>query len=240
MSDHPAQIRIQPLGQDGILIRFGDDRSTDPLTALARADQMRSATISGVREIASSLASVQVRFAPDVATRAEVTARLTALLAEPLPVATLQTRIWTVPACFDGPQLTEAATLADLPPADAIAQITATPLSVLAIGFAPGQPYLGFLPTNWGMERQATITPQVPAGAIVVALCQVVLFANPSPTGWRWVGSCAFRPFVMNRAEPFALRPGDRIRFAATDATTIAALQTAPDGLGGAVCEGSA
>jgi len=237
MSDPTAQHRILPLGQDGILIRFGEDRTSDPLTALGRADQMRAATISGVTEIASSLASVQVRFAPEMTTRKAVTAHLARLLATHLPAATTHSRLWTIPACFDGPQLAEAALLAGLSQGAAIAEVTTTPLSVLAIGFAPGQPYLGHLPANWGMERQVTLTPKVPAGAIVVALRQIVLFANPSPTGWRWIGTCAFRPFMADRAEPFALRPGDCIRFTAIDADSLTTLQTAPDGLGGATCE---
>jgi KipI family sensor histidine kinase inhibitor len=238
MSDPIAHYRIFPLGEDAILIRFGDDRSTDPMTALAQAGHIRAAAISGVTEIASSLASVQVRFAPDVVNRAALTARLKTLLAKPrTTTAAPQTRIWTIPACFDGPQLPEVAALTNLTPDAAIAEVTGTALSVLAIGFAPGQPYLGLLPPPWGFERQTVLTPQVPAGALVVALRQVVLFANPSPTGWRWVGTCAFRPFVADRAEPVALRAGDRIRFVATDAGSLADLHAAPDGLGGATCQ---
>lgn len=240
MPQDAAPYRIFPFGQDGVLVRFGDDRSTHPQTALARAEQMRAATISGVTEIASSLGSVQVRFLPERVDRAALVAQLETLLTSPLPPDTGGTRVWTIPACFDGPQLAEAAALADLSPDAAIAQLTATPLTVLAIGFAPGQPYLGHLPPPWGMERLATLTPQVPAGAIVVALRQVVLFANASPTGWRWVGTCGFRPFMVGRAEPVALRAGDMIRFAAIDAATLAGLQTSADGLGGAICQAAA
>ena len=89
------------------------------------------------------------------------------------------------------------------------------------------------------MPRQSGLTPQVPAGALVVALRQLVLFANPSPTGWRWIASCAFSPFRTDRAEPFALRPDDRVRFVPADAQTIATLRANdPNGMGGARCEG--
>lgn len=241
MPDQTAPYRLFPFGQDGILIRFGDDRAADPQAALHHAGRLRGAGISGVTEIASSLASVQVRFAPDITTRAALEGQLQAFLSDPTPQrqAPQDSRLWTIPACFGGahgPQLAEAAKLASLTPDAAIAELTTTDLSVLAIGFAPGQPYLGFLPENWAMERQPTLTPQVPVGSLVVALRQVVMFANPSPTGWRWVGHCAFRPFVADRADPVALRAGDRIRFVATDASTLAGLESAPDGLGGAQC----
>lgn len=235
-----AMAQILPLGQDGILVRFGDGFRAAPQRAQAFGDRVRRADVSGVTEVATSLASVLVRFRPDAVSRSNLTARLQGLSREnDTPDAAVPTRLWTIPASFGGdagPQLAEASDLAGLSAAAAVEALTSVEVGVLAIGFAPGQPYLGFLPEAWDMPRQRDLTPQVPAGALVVALRQLVLFANPSPTGWRWIGSCAFAPFRADRAEPFALRAGDRIRFAPTDAAEIAALREAPDGLGGATC----
>ena len=243
MSDQPPEATpaIFPLGQDGILVRFGDGFQAHPAAALALGDALRRADLPGVTEVATSLASTYVRFRPSATRRATVAAQVRDLLDAPRDaVAAFAPRTWTIPACFGGdggPQLAEAAQLAGLSPGSAIAELIGADLSVLAIGFAPGQPYLGHLPDHWNMPRQTALTPQVPAGALVVALRQMVLFGNPSPTGWRWVGTCAFAPFRPDRAEPFALRAGDRIRFTPTDATTISHLQAnQDDGLGGAVC----
>lgn len=230
-----------PLGEDGVLLRFGDGQTAHPGLALALAARARAAPIAGVTEIATALGSVLARFAPGMTSRAAVAAALEALLSAPEPDAS-PARLWTIPACFGGdhgPQLPEVARLTHLTPEAAIQDLTTTELTVLAIGFAPGQPYLGTLPPPWALERQQAITPQVPAGAIVVALRQIVLFANPSPTGWRWVGTCAFRPFMADRALPFALAPGDCIRFAPTDASTLAGLHSSRDGLGGAILTGA-
>jgi KipI family sensor histidine kinase inhibitor len=236
---------IFALGQDAVLIRFGNGQTSNPEKALQFMGLLTAAHIAGVIEIAPSLASVQIRFAPDRITRAAVITALQTLLQ---PTTAPQTppppnRRWTIPVAFggpSGPQLTEAATLAGITVARAVADLTHTPLTVLAIGFAPGQPYLGHLPENWGMPRQSALTPNVPAGAIVVAIRQIVLFANPSPTGWRWIGQSAFLPFDPNRRDPFALRPGDSIHFAPVDATTIDTLRANdPNGLGGATWEGA-
>ncbi|MBU2358544.1 MAG: allophanate hydrolase subunit 1 [Alphaproteobacteria bacterium] len=239
--DKQSPPQIVPLGQDGILVRFGEGYRAAPRDAQAFGDKVRRADLTGVTEVATSLASTLIRFGPDVVTRADLTAVLLGLLDnDDTKGAPPATRLWTIPACFGGdagPQLAEAADLAGLSVAEAITALTGTEVNVLAIGFAPGQPYLGLLPKAWDMPRQRELTPQVPAGALVVALRQLVLFANPSPTGWRWIGSCAFAPFRADRAEPFALRAGDRIRFAQTDAARIAALRDDADGLGGAVCE---
>lgn len=238
-----SAVDLLPLGQTSTLVRFGDGQSANPVMALDFSGMLEAAAIAGVIEIAPSLSSVQVRFDPSRLLRSELNQRLMALLNRADTAETPQKpiRLWTIPACFGGevgPQLAQAAALAGVGAAEAIAQITAAPLQVLAIGFAPGQPYLGTLPANWAMPRQSDLTPEVPAGALVVALQQLVLFANPSPTGWRWIGSTAFLPFKADRRDPFALRPGDRIRLATCDAATIETLRhRQTDGLGGATCE---
>lgn len=238
-----SAVHLLPLGQTSTLVRFGDGQSSNPLMALDFSSLLEAAAIEGVVEIAPSLSSVQVRFDPSLQSRSVLNQKLKALInqADTAETARKPIRFWTIPACFGGeagPQLAQAAALAGVDEAQAIAQIIAAPLQVMAIGFAPGQPYLGTLPPNWAMPRQADLTPQVPAGALVVAIRQLVLFANSSPTGWRWIGSSAFLPFKADRSDPFALCPGDRIRFAACDITTIETLRrNQSDGLGGATCE---
>ncbi|MBT8459776.1 MAG: allophanate hydrolase subunit 1, partial [Boseongicola sp.] len=125
-------------------------------------------------------------------------------------------RIWRIPAVFGGdagPQLEEAADLASVDPKLAVSEICSEPLRVMTLGFAPGQPYLGSLSENWNIPRQTGLTKRVPVGAITVAIRQIVLFSTATPTGWRQVGLCGFKPFRPEDKNPFALRPGDEIQF---------------------------
>jgi KipI family sensor histidine kinase inhibitor len=211
---------LLPLGLDAVVVRFAtalDDAANR--AAIAFRSTVEAAGLPGVVETAPSLASVLVRFDRSQTTRAETTAALKTLLGTrdwteaELPVGR---RLWRVPAAFGGahgPQLSEAAALAGLSEGAAIASITAQPLRVLAIGFAPGQPYLGLLPDRWDIPRMRNLTPTVPAGAIVVAVRQIVLFANASPTGWRQIGRTGFRCFRPDTDDPFPLRAGDEVRF---------------------------
>ena len=113
------------------------------------------------------------------------------------------------------PQLEEAAKVAGLDPDEAIRQLSTTQVRVLTIGFAPGQPYLGELDPVWNIPRQQALTKSVPAGALVVAIRQLVVFTSATPTGWRHVGQTAFRTFRQSDARPFALTPGDELVFPA-------------------------
>ena len=138
--------------------------------------------------------------------------------------------------CFGGaraPQLGEAARLVGLSEAEAAAQLSGAQTRVITVGYAPGQPYLGMLPEAWNIPRQSELTPQVPAGALVVAIRQFVLFTAAMPTGWRHVGQTAFRTFDPNRAVPIPLTPGDEMRFVPITEAELTDLE-ATDSMGGA------
>ena len=243
-SDQSNQFpELLPLGLDGILVRFSD-RLDDAANraALAFRAAIESDRPAGVVETASSLTSVLVRFRPDKVHRAELGEVLGARaserdwLAAPKPAG----RLWRIPVAFGGrhgPQLAEAALAAGVDEEQAAAEICAADLRVLALGFAPGQPYLGFLPPNWDIPRQSAVSPAVPRGAIVVAVRQVIPFAQPSPTGWRQVGRTAFRCYDPGRENPLPLAAGDAVRFEPVTAEALDRLFSAADSLGGAVAE---
>lgn len=229
---------LLPLGLDGVLIRFATTWSEEANSAAqALAAALSADPIPGQTEVAPGLGSVLLRFDRLATQRAEVLAALRHRL-DDTPAAPVAARHWRVPACFGGTwgaDLAEAAALAGRSESALISELCATDLRVLALGFAPGQPYLGTLPAHWQMPRLPALTPRVAAGTITTALRQIVLFAAPSPTGWRALGRTAFRPFAATTEEPFLLRPGDFLRFTPTSAETIAMLLDKGDPLGGAI-----
>ncbi len=226
-----------PLGPDGCLIRFADALS-EPANraALAARAAIDAAEIPGVLETATSLTSVFVRFRPDRTHRATLQDALNAVISEidgddaELPSG--RTR-WHIPAIFEGdaaPDLEAVAAEIGRSPDDAIAELTQTPLRVLALGFAPGQPYLGFMPDHWNIPRRTEVTPEVPRGAVVVAVRQVIPFANAAPTGWWQIGRTAFRCFDPDADPPLPLKPGDEVLFHAAPAGDWERLVTEPRG----------
>lgn len=232
---------ILPLGLDGVLVRFAlrfEARANRAARALSAA--LEAAPLPGQVECVSALASVLVRFDRMTTTRVAIEAALSERLNDIQSAPHRPDRIWHIPASFggeNGPQLAQVAQIAGLGEGALVDQLCATPLDVLAIGFAPGQPYLGLLPENWEMPRLSALTPEVPAGAIVTAIRQIVLFANASPTGWRWLGRCAFRPFQLRADNPVPLRAGDGVRFTPVDHSALTAIEATDDPMGGARLE---
>ena len=229
--------RISALGFDGFLVSFGDSlNEAANRAALAFRDALERESWPGAQESSASLISAYLRFDPLRQGHAEIRALLRDLLARqdwyqaPLPRGR---RLWHVPAVFGGEaalQLEEAAELAGFSVPEAIASLTASPVRVQTIGFAPGQPYLGELPPAWDIPRQTELTRQIPAGALALAIRQMVLFPMPTPTGWRHVAQTAFQLFRPEGQDPFLLRPGDEIRFTQVDAEALPRLQQDPDG----------
>lgn len=232
---------IEPLGEQALLVRFAPAlQDAANRACLAFRAALENLVLPGIVETASSLGSVLVRFEGG---ETAVRGALETLLADrdwsqaPLPPA----RRWRIPCSFggaDGPQLAEVAEMAGMEEADAVEALTAAPVRVLAVGFAPGMPYLGILPDVWDLPRQSGLTPRVPEGALVVAVRQFVLFGTEAPTGWRQVGRTAFGCFEPSRPRPIALAPGDEVRFVPVAPDDLRAAAAAdPERHGGATWE---
>lgn len=233
--------RIMRMGLAGLLVQFAD-RLDDAANrrALAFRERLLAEALDGVAEIAPSIGGVFLRLDPIRADHAAIEARLAALLKT---VAQADKRAgarrWTIPAAFGadaGPDLGAVAAELGCPADAAVAELAARPLRVMALGFAPGLPYMGILPERWDIPRKAGLTPRAPAGAVVVAVRQAIVFPADTPTGWWHVGQTGFRGFRPEAAEPFLLRPGDEVVLRAVPEAELRALmRDDPEGGGATV-----
>ncbi len=217
MTEFPT---IRTVGLTGILVSFADTMS-EPANraALALRAAVDAQDWAEVAETSTSLVSTFLQVDLVTVPLDRMMTRLKDLLESrdwfksDLPA---NRTLWHIPTVYGtdlAPQLEEAAELAGLDPAAAIKELEQARVRVLTIGFAPGQPYMGELPKNWDIPRQQGLTKSVPAGALVVAIRQLIIFTNASPTGWRQIGQTAFKTFRPSSAHPFALAPGDELCF---------------------------
>ena len=233
--------RVMPMGLSGILVQLSD-RLDDAANrrALALAARIGTEALAGVEEVAPSLGSVFLRLDPLHADRAAITGRIAELLKDAAGQGTAPSRRWTIPVAFGGtggPDLDAVAAELGCTAQEAVDDMTAQDLRVMAIGFAPGLPYMGILPERWDIPRKAGLTPNVPAGGIVVAVRQVILFPADTPTGWWHVGQSGLRAFRPGAADPFAFRAGDSVRLRAVEPDALQALREADPEGGGARLE---
>ncbi len=217
MSDWPI---LRTVGLSGILVTFAEAMS-EPANraALAFRAEVASQDWPEVVEVSSTLVSTFIEVDLTTTPAEGVSERLKDLLhtrnwfAAPLPAGRT---LWHVPTVYGtdlAPQLEEACTVAGVDPDAAIKELSTSCVRVLTIGFAPGQPYLGELSETWNIPRQEGLTPSVPPGSLVIAIRQLIVFTNASPTGWRHIGQTAWQNFRRAAEQPFALSPGDELTF---------------------------
>lgn len=232
---------LRPLGIDGVLVRFSRVLTEQAnARALSFKDQVDTAGIAGLTEVASSLTSVRIGFDPTLTDRRAVCDALQPLISAENTPETSPKRRWQIPVAFGpehAPQLAEAAALAGVTPAQAINDITSQTTRVTAIGFAPGQPFLGMLPDHWNFPRQSALTEGLPRGALITAVQQLIIWGADAPTGWRHIGQTAFRVYLPETETPFAFQPGDAVQFQAVSDSTFADIKADPSTNGGARCE---
>ncbi|MCA0938806.1 allophanate hydrolase subunit 1 [Salipiger pacificus] len=237
MTDTTSYPLLRTAGIDGMLVSFGARLGEAAnRAALAFRASLERESWEGVEEISSSLVSAYLRFDPLALDHATLEARLRALMASrdwlqaDLPHGRRLHRIPTVYGGSLAPQLAEAAQVAGMSEAEAVASLSSARVRVTALGFAPGQPYLGELPEVWNIPRQQALTPRVPQGALVLAIRQFVIFSVTAPTGWRHVGQTAAPLFRLGAERPFLLAPGDEVEFPQISEEVFARIQADPDG----------
>lgn len=239
MADLPS---IRLVGLSGLLVQFANNMS-EPANraAIAFRAAVEAEHWGEMLETSTSLVSTFISVDLVITPPQMMIEKLQALLATkdwlsaPLPAGRT---LWEIPTLYGtdlAPQLEEAAHAAGVTPETAIAELSTARVRVLTIGFAPGQPYTGELPPHWDIPRQQALTRSVPAGALVVAIRQLIIFTNASPTGWRHVGQTAFRNFRPDDPTPITLSPGDELCFPSVTAAEYARISNGDlSGNGGA------
>ena len=205
---------IVPLGDSGLLVRFGDSLSEAAnAAALAFAQHAEAAALPGVTEIVPNLVSVLLRYDPRQIGFDRLAGEVRLLMGgDRAAVTGAEHRI---EMRYDGEDLAEVCDLLGLTEAAFVAAHGATPLRVLAVGFAPGFLYCGFHPQELHVPRRSLVRPPLAAGTVLFAAGQTAITATPVPTGWHVIGHTGLRNFDPTATVPVRVRAGDTVTFGA-------------------------
>ncbi len=209
-----------PCGDSAMTLQLGEaiDAETNA-HVIALADMVErmqhDGTLQGILDIVPTYRSLLIRYDPQLVRGAALEARLSAL--EPgAMVPSAPSRHWTIPCLYGGEvgqDLDELARMKGLS-TDELIQIHAqTEYRVYMIGFAPGFAYLGGQPEILHTPRLTTPRQNIARGAIGIGGQQGSINSVAGPSGWRYLGWTPLRTFDPERADPFLLRAGDRVRF---------------------------
>ena len=213
--------RVVAAGDSALVVEF--EARIDPAVnarAIALAEAIQRAALTGVRDVVPTFRSVAVYFDPLHTDAAALHARVEQEAARPtMPAIDLQ-RPLRIPVCYGdefGPDLAAVAAFARITEAEVIRTHTAATYRVFMLGFVPGFAYLGIVDARIAMPRHVAPRVRVPARSVGIAGVQTGIYPSETPGGWQLIGRTPTKPFDPDRAEPFLMKAGDAVQFYAID-----------------------
>ncbi len=226
-------MEIVPLGDSALIVRVRknfDGAPDEALNAvLATQRLLENAHLPGVIELAPAYTTVGVFFDPVrvVASGAKPDEvfewlaeriREVILNANEVRADRMETSPIQIPVCYDAEfalDLDEIAQHAGLGAQEVVDLYCASEYRVHCIGFTPGFPFLGGLPSKLATPRRSTPRKDLPVGSVAIGGAQTGIYPVQSPGGWNLIGRTPLRLFDPQKNPPALLRAGDRVRFCA-------------------------
>ena len=234
MSPPPARPLVRRLAEAALLVDFGggpDPATTARVVALTAALDAAAARgeLLGLLDLVPAYTTVLLTLDPSRADPAAVVPAVERLAAETGLGTTAATRTVTLPVVYGGeggPDLADVAAHAGLDPTEVAARHAAGSYLVACLGFSPGFAFLLGLPPELATPRLTSPRTRVPVGSVGIGGAQTGVYPLETPGGWRLIGRTGVRLFDPAAADPFLLRVGDRVRFAAVSSWEQAAAAT--------------
>ena len=215
--------RIVTAGDSVLIVEFED--RIDPIVnahAIAVADAIQAAGISGVRDVVPTYRSVAVYFDPLRTDYDVLYDRMEAEAVRDRPAAAEGRDPIRIPVLYGkefGPDLPAVAAFAGLSEEEVVRIHTAATYRVFMVGFVAGFAYMGIVDGRIAMPRHSTPRVKVPLGSVGIAGVQTGIYPAETPGGWQLIGRTPLKPFDPTRAEPFLMKAGDAVQFFAIERT---------------------
>ncbi len=206
-------LKLHRVGELALLIESGDAIEPGRVAALLQAWGHPA-----VVAVTAAAQSVLVQFDETAEVLPSEEAIVAAVLAaspgdSPPGPAALAPRRHSIPARYEGADLSEIARQTRLFKNEVIAIHSSTIYRVAFLGFQPGFAYLQGLDPRLALPRRDSPRERVPAGSVAIAGTWSGIYPSATPGGWQLLGQTTVQLFDAYRAEPCLLRAGDEVEF---------------------------
>jgi inhibitor of KinA len=219
MKKYASEFKMLVAGEHGLVIEFGTVISPEInvlVQQMSRLLQIKK--IKGIIEIVPTYRSVTVYFDPLIITRQDLSQFIIEIFSEirQQDVESLSPKIVHVPVCYGGvlgPDIELVARYTGLSAQKMITIHTSKPYLVYMLGFIPGFPYLGGLPSQLAVPRQVKPRTKIPAGSVGIGGSQTGFYPIESSGEWWLIGRTPIKAFNPKSSNPFLFSPGDYLHF---------------------------
>jgi len=230
-------MNIIPLGDSALIVRVRErfeDAAEETLDDVLRTcQQLRSAAVPGIIELAPAYTSVAVFYDLLAAVKASgqsnrafdwLSERIRAAVAagadrgRAVRTRRSDARLVEIPVCYDAefaPDLDDVARHTQMSAKEVVDLHSAAEYRVACIGFVPGFPFLTGLAKRLATPRRDIPRKEISPGSVGIGGAQTGIYPLRSPGGWNLIGRTPMRLFDPQKDSPTLLRAGDRVRFRA-------------------------
>ncbi|MFD2044954.1 5-oxoprolinase subunit PxpB [Ornithinibacillus salinisoli] len=211
-------MKITAMGDSAIKIEF-DGEVTPTLNKKIQLFclKLEKAAIHGVIEWVPAFNSIAIYYDPTKILFKELMKELEWISLKPLEQKVVTQRLLHVPVLYGGEvgsDLERVARYNEISSEMVITLHQEPDYLVYMMGFLPGFPYLGGLPTKLATPRLEEPRSNTFAGAVGIAHEQTGIYPLASPGGWNIIGRTPIRLFNPNyEQDAFQFKAGDLIRF---------------------------
>ena len=204
-------------GDKAMVVELGDSINPE-VNRLVHSlnNKISSFNINGIIDSVPSYKSILIMFDPLQISSSEIQSKIVNEL-ESIQHQEVNTQLIVhVPTLYGGdfgPDLSFVSKHTNIDEADVIDLHSSKKYLVYMMGFSPGFPYLGGLPSELETPRLDTPRPKISGGSVGIADKQTGIYPNDSPGGWRIIGRTPIKLFDQNKTPPTLLIPGNYLKF---------------------------
>jgi KipI family sensor histidine kinase inhibitor len=205
------------MGDRGLLLEFGDEISAEVNEKVRKmALALQAEAMKGIIETVPTYRSLLVLYNPLIIPLEDLKRRLKLLEEGLREISFPDPNLTKIPVFYGGdfgPDLEKVAEYVHLTPEEVIRLHCSKPYFIYMIGFMPGFPYMGELPSALITPRLKTPRLSVPAGSVAIAQKQTGIYPVESPGGWQILGRTPVKLFNPEKEPPALLRMGNLVQF---------------------------
>lgn len=206
------KLKFSPLGDEHILINFGDKISPRTLSKVLSAG---AALKPHVLEVKSAYSTLMVRYNALQYEYNSYVKKINSIIKNVDINSRHDAKVHKIMTQYGGEwgqDLSRVARHNNLTEKQVVKIHTQNDYLVYMIGFLPGFCYLGGLDNNIATPRLDVPRKQIAKGSVGIAGQQTGVYPIQSPGGWNIIGRTEY-DFFVNENPPCKIMPGDYIRF---------------------------
>ena len=210
-------IEIKPLGDTAIVIFFGEKISEKIHREIRQfIVGLNNTRVKGIIEWVPSYTSLAIYYRPEEISYHTLLDKVKDIYTTSKHNEPYQPIVYEIPVYYGGetgPDLASIAQYCEISQKEVIALHSNKEYLIYMLGFIPGFPYLGGLPSMLSVPRLEHPRRSVPAGSVGIGGNQTGIYPSEVPSGWRILGITPLKLFAIENSPPALVAPGNYIKF---------------------------